>query len=694
MTLGRIAVFLVLSIIGLRAQYTQPYDRDRNEPYDRQNQQYDRQNQYDRPNQSYDRGNPQYGQNYDRQNPSHGQYDRNNPPPYDRDRQYNSQYNQSQYGRQNQSQYGPQGPPYDNRDQYNRNRDPYDNRNQYHVTNHDQYGNRDQYDRNRDQYGTNRDQYGGNRDQYGGNRDQYGGNRDQNGGNRDQYGGNRDQYGGNRDQYGGNRDQYNRNRDQYHTGNRDDQSGPQYGTPLFDTNDDCCQDYCYAKDEQPYLNFATKTAYQIVFGKGNNQQHRVPECSPIQFWSINRHGTRYPSARSINRLRQLSRVHDEIIKNYDERRSFPDKGRLCPEDLDLFRRWRWNETVNDRNSNALTSQGIMDMKFLARRYASKFEDLMREPYSENTYSFQYTDTDRTHDSYQAYIEGLFKNNAYQVHANVFNTDRLIKPTKSCNAWIRNVEENPETLNEYMRFKHMQEYQQMVRDVFRRLGFRYSLNDSVISDMYDMCRYEKSWDLDRPSPWCMVFNKEQLKLLEYAEDLKYYYKGGYGNELNGKVGCPPLKDLYEKFEATVNSGNNNGNKVTVFFTHSITIQTFLTAMGIAKDYQPLTAENYYQQQRRKWRTSTIDPVASNLAAVLYECRGGERHRVMFFLNEVPVEYPECSVGLCNWSTVKSKLQYSAENCNMEFCDRSAAAALPRNYLIYLISVIAIFFSFRH
>jgi hypothetical protein len=85
----------------------------------------------------------------------------------------------------------------------------------------------------------------------------------------------------------------------------------------------------------------------------------------------------------------LSRVHDEIIKNYDERRSFPDKGRLCPEDLDLFRRWRWNETVNDRNSNALTSQGIMDMKFLARRYASKFEDLMREPYSENTYSVSY-----------------------------------------------------------------------------------------------------------------------------------------------------------------------------------------------------------------------------------------------------------------------------------------------------------------
>lgn len=121
-----------------------------------------------------------------------------------------------------------------------------------------------------------------------------------------------------------------------------------------------------------------------------------------------------------------------------------------------------------------------------------------------------------------------------------------------------------------------------------------------------------------SPWCVVFNKEQLKLLEYAEDLKYYYKSGYGNEINRQVGCAPLKDLYQKFETTVNNGGTpSGNKVTVFFTHSTTIQTFLTAMGVAKDNQPLTADNYYQQQHRKWRTSKIDPFASNLAAVLYQ-----------------------------------------------------------------------------
>ncbi|KAJ3646471.1 hypothetical protein Zmor_024058 [Zophobas morio] len=151
------------------------------------------------------------------------------------------------------------------------------------------------------------------------------------------------------------------------------------------------------------------------------------------------------------------------------------------------------------------------------------------------------------------------------------------------------------------------------------------------------------NLDQPSPWCIVFNKEQLKLLEYAENLKYYYKAGYGNDINRQIGCPPLKDVYEKFERTVNGGGSNvQNKVTVFFTDSITIQTFLSAMGIGKDNQPPTADNYFQQQQRQWRTSTLDPFASNVAAALCQCRGNERFRVMFFLNEVPVNYPDCSV----------------------------------------------------
>lgn len=49
-----------------------------------------------------------------------------------------------------------------------------------------------------------------------------------------------------------------------------------------------------------------------------------------------------------------------------------------------------------------------------------------------------------------------------------------------------------TRGEYEKFMEKPEYQQMVRDVFRRLGFRYTLNASIINDIYDLCRYEKAW----------------------------------------------------------------------------------------------------------------------------------------------------------------------------------------------------------
>lgn len=53
-----------------------------------------------------------------------------------------------------------------------------------------------------------------------------------------------------------------------------------------------------------------------------------------------------------------------------------------------------------------------------------------------------------------------------------------------------------------------------------------------------------------SPWCIAFTKNQLKLLEYGEDLKYYVKSGYGNRLSPKIGCGAIKDFYDRFERTV------------------------------------------------------------------------------------------------------------------------------------------------
>jgi multiple inositol-polyphosphate phosphatase/2,3-bisphosphoglycerate 3-phosphatase len=38
----------------------------------------------------------------------------------------------------------------------------------------------------------------------------------------------------------------------------------------------------------------------------------------------------------------------------------------------------------------------------------------------------------------------------------------------------------------------------------------------------------------------------FQLMEYREDLDYYYHSGYGNEINVRLGCPTVKDLINRF----------------------------------------------------------------------------------------------------------------------------------------------------
>lgn len=39
----------------------------------------------------------------------------------------------------------------------------------------------------------------------------------------------------------------------------------------------------------------------------------------------------------------------------------------------------------------------------------------------------------------------------------------------------------------------------------------------------------------------------FKILEYVDDLKYYYNNGYGNPIGETMGCPIVKDLIDNFK---------------------------------------------------------------------------------------------------------------------------------------------------
>ncbi|KAJ9582182.1 hypothetical protein L9F63_003469 [Diploptera punctata] len=409
------------------------------------------------------------------------------------------------------------------------------------------------------------------------------------------------------------------------------------------------QDYCYADDENPYLMFATKTAYEFVHSKPRNPEV-VPSCKPVQFWLLSRHGTRFPDKKDIAGMEHLPEVRDQIIRNHEERK----QGRLCEEDLEKLK--RWSLSVFPAQADNLANQGYDDMKFMARRFKSQFPTLLNKPYQDDLYVFRSTDKQRTKTSAKAFAEGLFGNDADKVHVQTYPNDTLLKAYLNgrwCQRWKDLVDNNNDTFREKSLFEMGPQMQNLIQNVSQRLGFNYRLTYRQINDMYDMCRFDKAWNIRDISPWCAVFSSEELQLLEYREDLQDYYNYGYGNSLNIKLGCPPVKDFMSRFRE-IEDGNVQPTGV-FYFTHRKMIQLVLAHLEIAKDDEHLTHTNYMAMKNRKWKSSLISPFSSNLAAVFFKCESGEQNRVMFFLQEKLYNYKGCNVGLCNWSFIKESLK---------------------------------------
>lgn len=127
-----------------------------------------------------------------------------------------------------------------------------------------------------------------------------------------------------------------------------------------------------------------------------------------------------------------------------------------------------------------------------------------------------------------------------------------------------------------------------------------------------CRY-----VTEPTKWCTAFTKDDLKFLEYGGDLLTYYKNSYGSEYNTKMGCPLIRDIYDKFDRKTGGSKEKQPTVTAFFTHSTAYDQFITTLGLRKDENPLLGTNYNEQQKRQWRISNFGPFATNFVAILYQ-----------------------------------------------------------------------------
>uniref|UniRef100_A0A182TS74 Multiple inositol polyphosphate phosphatase 1 n=1 Tax=Anopheles melas TaxID=34690 RepID=A0A182TS74_9DIPT len=435
----------------------------------------------------------------------------------------------------------------------------------------------------------------------------------------------------------------------------------------------CCESYCYNDDPErkQVKHFATKTMYELVRAPDTDRQHIVPNCVPVKFWLLSRHGTRLPGKSEINELpKQLKLLQDAIMDNYFTRRTPPDNGRMCEEDLELLRQWHWDPNITEQYDSFLTDQGWEDLKYIALRAKEKYWQVFGSGYQPAKFMFRHTRTQRTEASFKAFAEGLFgREEAQRVKPTpATEPDRLLKPYDDCPDFDANKDRNKRDENsEVNKFLRSALFTGTVWDISQRLGFRHNLSVEQVETLWDACRYEQAWKISRPSPFCAAFTEDQVRVLEYKEDLAYYYRQSYGYGPSTELACHAMADMLRQLSS------RDDPSVVAYFTHDTEIQLFLAALGAKRDEMPLRADNFPFMRNRKYTTSDI-PFAANVAAVKYQCaEQREPERVIFFLNEKPIMLDWCSVGLCNWSDVKQKYQRFTEgNCDRTYCQSSGAA----------------------
>lgn len=435
------------------------------------------------------------------------------------------------------------------------------------------------------------------------------------------------------------------------------------------------QETCLSVQEYPYLLFGTKTAY--IFAKkdtSSTTSYDLPGCQPTAFWMLSRHGTHNPEANEITDLQKLADLKQSILANYRNENIKNAKQRICNADLNLLERWEWTPPLNLTFAGDLTMDGYMTTQQQARVWKKKFPGLLTD--NHHDYMFKFVNELRSTNTFNAFTEGIFGAQANGLGIPRENDEKLLRPYKFCPAWTKEIEENNETLSQLTIFESKRDYQEMISNISARLGFNYDLQKEDVLRIYEMCRYNKAWNIIQISPWCAAFTRGDLQRLEYAEDLETYYKYGYGSNLSKNLGCTLVKDMlifFEKHLAEVDTPQQP--RALIHFSSVAMLLLTLTALGAHKDPVPLTGDNYYtpQMQARAWTTSTMAPYHAKIAAVLYKCtqngnfQVNEPNQILFLEKERPMHLEGCRVGLCSWSLIKQRYQELADKCDLQFCN---------------------------
>ncbi|XP_067100476.1 multiple inositol polyphosphate phosphatase 1b [Osmerus mordax] len=358
----------------------------------------------------------------------------------------------------------------------------------------------------------------------------------------------------------------------------------------------------------------------------NTSRPPSSDCSAIHLTAIIRHGTRYPTTKNI---KKIHRLYDLVVNEASSTEKWLEHIQT-----------EWKMWYTEDMDGKLVQKGRDDHRHLAIRLATMFPSLVSE---ENLrggrIKFTTSSKHRCVDSIEAFQVGLLNlwkvKDVGQLHE---IDDDLMRFFDKCQRFVESVENNPSALMEVKLFKASAAMQKVQRKMADRLRVPYSLvTPAMVEAAFFLCSYEFAIK-SLHSPWCQLFDEEDALVLEYKNDLKQYWKRGYGHNINRKSSCTLFHDLFNRLDLISHQHRSGqvSEAVTVQVGHGETLLPLLSLLGFFRDVTPLTADNFLSQRERAFRTSRIVPYAANLLFVLYAC--GEGPRLQVLLNERLVTFP--------------------------------------------------------
>ncbi|XP_023282350.1 multiple inositol polyphosphate phosphatase 1-like [Seriola lalandi dorsalis] len=351
------------------------------------------------------------------------------------------------------------------------------------------------------------------------------------------------------------------------------------------------------------------------------------QCHEIHLTAIIRHGTRYPTTKNIKEIQQLYNI---VLHNASGEQNWLRELQT-----------QWTMWYTEDMDSRLVQKGVNDLKHLAVRLSKLFPSLIsEEKLRGGLIKFITSSKHRCVNSTLSFKAGLTE--LWAIKDKEFDhavNDALMRFFDKCTRFVQEVDNNPSAVVEVDKFKQGPEMRRVQEKIADRLRVPYCLitHDMTEAAFY-ACAYEFAINAVN-SPWCQLFDEDDAKVMEYASDLREFWKRGYGHDINSKSSCILFHDLFSRLDKAANeikSGQQVTEAVTVQVGHADTILPLLTLLGFFKDSEALTSTNYATQTKRSFRTSHMLPYAANLVLVLYDC-GGSDLRLQPLLNEKPVTF---------------------------------------------------------